>query len=301
MIAKKIKSSRKLRVFIITLLLSAFLWFINHLAGEFNVKVDIDVHITNIPAYYDSSHFSDSGFQINISGSGFALIRYHLKDQKTINIDFSQLKRQDAEDKHIFYVPKPVILESIQRELPSNISISEFDYSHISYSLTSYPKKKLPVYAKLDYQCADGYMVLGQVIILPDSILIEGPSKKISNIDSILAIHLFEEKLRDSVNISVPIEINDADAWMYSKTSVDIQIPVIKVKRLSWTDHFQAEIDGKVYVENIEMEAWVPEYTNKVKVKFRHKVKNNEIIITPQLNTQCRLIRFNPTRIPLLP
>ncbi len=299
MIAKKLKSSRKFRVFLIALLLSAFLWFINHLTREFNVNVNIDLHVKNIPEYYHTANFPDTSLQIEISGSGFGLIRYYLKDKTIVDLDFNQFSQQDAEDKHIFYIQKVDIVSAIQKELPGSITIREFDYSNISYSLTAYPTKKIPVITNLSYSCAEGYMVLGDILINPDSVLLEGPSKTIQTIDSILCAPVSLDNLEDTTKINVKLQMNEKDEWMFSRNTTDVVIPVTKVKRLTWTESFQTEVNGKLYSENIVFEAWVPVYVNKVQTRIRHKTSEKEIIFRPQLNTPSRLISFSPVSIPL--
>ena len=299
MIAKKLKSSRKFRVFLIALLLSAFLWFINHLTNDFHVNVSIDVHIKNIPAYYQSNQFPDTTLQLEITGSGFGLIRYYLKDKLPIELDFSSFTKKDAEDKHIFALPKADLMTHLQREFPGNLQITEFDYEELSYSITSYPKKKIAVFPTLNYSCANGYMVLGQIKIIPDSVELEGPSKIIGVYDSLFTNLITLNNLTDSVNINAQLSILESDAWMFSSTSVDIQSPETQVKRIKWNEQFQVEIEGKVIKEDLVFEAWVPVYLNKVKTKIKHKIKDREIIITPQIISPARLISFSPSIIPL--
>lgn len=299
MIAKKIKLSRKLRVFLITLLLSAFLWFINHLSGEFKVNVDVDVHLTNIPSYYNSQFFPDTCLQLEITGSGFGLIRYYLKDSAVVNLDFNQLTKQEAEDQHIFNAGKNYLIETIQKVLPGNIKISNFDYNQLQYSVTSYPSKNVAIYSDLEYDCAYRYMVLEPIQITPDSVHIEGSSKIINKIDSVFTAPVILKNLNDSVNLKAKLLIEEEDKWMFSTTEVQIIIPVVKVKRLKWIEHFKTDIEGKIIDKNIEMEAWVPENTNSVKIKFRYKIKNDEIILTPQVQSNLKLINYSPRVIPI--
>lgn len=300
MIAKKLKSSRKFRAFLIALLLSAFLWFTSHLSGKFNVNISVDVHIKNIPEYYNTNHFPDTSLKLEISGSGFVLLRYYLKDKTIVELDFNHLKKLDSEDKHNFYIQKADLIKAIQNELPGNITITEFDYSNLLYSITSYPKKMVPVIAKVSYNCADGYMVLGKITLEPDSVILEGPSKTIRLIDSVLSIPVELKDLKDSTNINIKLQIKENDAWMFSQDNVNIHIPVTKVKRMVWTESFQTEVNGTVYQEEIRIEAWVPVYINDVKTRIKHRITDNEIMLTPEISTPCKVIGFSPSSISLI-
>ena len=44
---------------------------------------------------------------------------------------------------------------------------------------------------------------------------------------------------------------------------------------------------------------WIPENTNSVKVKFRYRIKDDEILLTPQVRSNLKLINYSPRAIPI--
>lgn len=179
MIVPKIKTKRKFRVFFIALLLSSLLWFINHLSGEFTVSVNIEVRTLNIPESVSKENFPDTSIQIDIKGSGFSLIRYSLKKNTNISLEFSQFKIQSAEDKLIYYTEKSDLVSKIEDNIPKSLSIINIDNDILAYSVISYPKKKIPVSLQVQFSSDNNYLILGKVKIIPDSIDISGPQQEI--------------------------------------------------------------------------------------------------------------------------
>ena len=298
MIIPKIKTKRKVRVFFIALLLSFFLWFINHLSGEFTVNVNIKVHTLNAPESFSKENFPDTSIQIEIKGSGFSLIRYSLKKNTIISLEFDQFKIQSAEDKLIYYIEKSELISKIQDNIPKSLSIINIDNDILAYSVISYPKKKIPVSLQLDFSCDNNYLVLGKIKIKPDSIIISGPQQEIDIIDSILSKKIQLLKLQDSVEIDVPLILHSSNC-KYSKDKIKLFIPVTKVKKHIFIQEFSQEIEGVLYKKNIEIQAWIPEYMNELPISIQHRIKNKEIRLNIKTKTAARLISISPKSIPL--
>lgn len=200
--------NKKTTVYIICLLTASILWLINKLSNDYNIAVEVPVHITNVPEDTKIVARTDSMFYIQAYNRGFDLIRtqlFGIKEPLTIPFQSLSLKKSYL-NKQSFYL-NPILFD--------NAIIDKYNFKHISFehtdSLFVYTErliaKKVAIYIPINIDFAKDVELTQPITIAPDSITIFGSHSLINSIDSIAGETQYFSNLDHSVHKSVAIHL----------------------------------------------------------------------------------------------
>lgn len=208
----------KIKIF--SLLCSLFLWFYVTLGNQFEDIVQVPVETINEPVDKVLVKPLPKSISVKCRGLGGVLLQNRLKSLLSIPIDLSQYPK----DTEIVPSLDMITKDRIEKDLIP-VRIEQPKPIFIAYDL--FASKKVPIVSRLEFKPKQGYMQVGDVILSPDSLIIEGAAKEVDPID---AIYTESKVLQVFRSIEGEVELVDT-------TSSHVKVSAAKV-------HFKADIQG---------------------------------------------------------
>lgn len=125
------KNRPKYKVFITGVILASLLWVFNHLSNTFVVHDTMNINIVNSPI----TSINDTNVSVEITGKGFALVRYYFQKDEKVNVNFKSLKRKNNNEGTTYFLDKENMLRCAKKTLPENINIVNISTDTIIYQV----------------------------------------------------------------------------------------------------------------------------------------------------------------------
>lgn len=168
---------KKLPLIIISITFSIIIWGTISLSEEYYANVNVPLRVVGFPKGFSIGNEIPDNITIKLRGIGWKLFAVNLGKDVSYNISvngdsgFMQIKLMD----HL----------TDNRWMLSELDIIDIIPSSISVAIERRIKKKLPVVADLSLDFKAGYGLAKQVVIEPDSIVVDGPQSLISTLTEI--------------------------------------------------------------------------------------------------------------------
>jgi len=221
---------RKVFVFALALLISAFLWFINNMKTDTNVSVSIKYKLVNLTSNYINRDSCSEKLNFNLLGSGADLLKqkYFLPQRSLLNFDINKANLKFHTDSSVMYfVVKEYINSHYKNLFNDNVKINSITPDTIFlYNVSNLTSKKLPIKLDIKYKIPDEYL-LNKIEFLEENFVIVYGSQKI--LDNMTFV---KTKTRDlgTIDNSEPIslELERISDIKYSVTNIKIKFQIEK-------------------------------------------------------------------------
>ena len=182
-IVKKDKS--KFLTFLFFLLISALLWFIIKLSDEYTTQTAFTVVYTNAPV---NKWVSTSEQKVNLSfvADGFVTLRHNLvRDPNRMVVVSLEEVPYRLEGGNTYSYASQYVAERVADWLgvPSgNVTVND-DKQY--FNMEDLQQKELPVHVPLDVKTQRQYLVYGDPLVEPASIMVYGPKSVLDTMDAV--------------------------------------------------------------------------------------------------------------------
>jgi hypothetical protein len=139
---------------------------------------------------------------IFVEATGFKIFSCKLLN-KPIHLKTSKLQRKS---KDLYYFLPKKQKKNITQQLTSKLKIVEIIEDTIFLKIGTLETKKIPVQPNLKINYKVGYKLLGDVNLLPDSILVSGPKSKLKTIDKVQLKELMLTNVFEDFNQAVLVK-----------------------------------------------------------------------------------------------
>ena len=260
---KKSLQKRKVKIFLIFLFFSSMSWFINKLSEDYTGRAVFNVVYTNVP---DSLLFvgaSKDHIDVKLRASGFTFLGFGFKN-KTVTIDVSKAQQEEG----TYFVPRSGYQLQIEKQLPQSMEFMGVDEDDaIVLEIYMLETKKIPVIQRLQVDYSQNYMLEGEVVVQPDSILIQGPEALLDTIISIQteekSINNITEDFKEELQLQIPE--NNLNI-KYAATSVFISGKAVRFS--------EKIIEVPISVINMPEDFEIKLFPDTVKIVCRAKIDN---------------------------
>lgn len=171
---------RKVRVFIIFLLLSITAWFITRLSETYSHTVDFALNYTNQPEGMLMVDIPPEELGVRIRANGFQLLRYQLSPKK-IKIDLREVKHGDKG----YFISPQSYRNQIEQQLSQEIGLLQVPSDTLYMNFQQLRSKTVPVQIGGELDLAQNYMLEGELLLEPGQIHLLGPPSEIDSIEVI--------------------------------------------------------------------------------------------------------------------
>jgi hypothetical protein len=223
---------QKYLVFLFFVALSTLAWYIRALSETYSTDVRYPVRYINLPKNRILSQAPPENLNLRISADGFTLLGYKLKLKRPLRFDVNSFSLYSlSSDSSSVYILARYALERLTAELNEsnkNIQILSITPDTIFFNFSRLEKKKLPVVAMLKPNkilFARQHMLNGNPYVIPDSIIVSGPSIIIDTLKLVYTQVLDFQNLIDTVEKDIQLE-KFSDKVTFSVKKVKVFIPV---------------------------------------------------------------------------
>ena len=210
----------KLRYHILaaTFFLSAILWTSLNLNQSYEIEKNIPIRI-NINKPYSISGNIPLNLEVKFRGVGWNLIRLFTSLNLEFNYDINARKKDQ-----FVILTKDYLSNNMG--LSQNLQITSVYPETLFVKIEKYEEKYVKILPKLQINCSEGYQIVGNPVLEPDSIKIGGAVDILGNMD-----HLYTKYvIFDNVNAGISRNINISDSlnnilW-FSQNEVKLKINI---------------------------------------------------------------------------
>jgi hypothetical protein len=260
------KSGNRLFVFLICLVISAFIWFLIVLSKETNTIIEYPIVFENNPGNLVLISQSDSVLSLNVSSGSIALITLkYLSSRTPVKIDLSNVKF--SKDGNLFTTTMPTI--DITRKLINRMSVTEDHVTTTPQFITlvfeSISGVKVKVIPNLILDFEKQYQLSQEIQVIPDSVTIVGPKEMIHKIEYIETVSREVKKINQSQTISVILSLPE--------NAGDVKCIPEKVNVILTVDKFtESEIEIPIVCTEPGVE--IKTFPDKIKITYFVTLEN---------------------------
>ena len=202
MLQNKNRNNKMYHKFLLFIILSVFFWFMTKLSKEYDSTIEYPVSYINLPEDKLLQEAPVEVIEIHVKTTGFKLISATFFPTE-LKIDVSNLNWKSSTDYYLLLSQQRL---AIQKQMKTGVEIDFFINDSIHFNLGKLKNKKVLVKPLLDLSYATGFELNGNIITVPDSILISGPESILDTIDFVSTKLLQIKKLNNSIDQTIEIE-----------------------------------------------------------------------------------------------
>ncbi len=189
--------TKKIVTIVFIVVFSMMLWVFVSLSGEYFYSMRLPITFSGIPQDYAVSNYSEKEVLISLKGQGWQLaqITFGSQPEFVVNVRGNpgehKIAIRNALDQN--------------RWLSASVQINEFSPEEIQYRIEAVDSKKVPIIPDIEFKFRDGFGLVSDVRVEPDSIVVRGPKSVVKEITEIITVKRSYTNLDNTVveNISL--------------------------------------------------------------------------------------------------
>ncbi|MBL4663656.1 MAG: hypothetical protein JKY22_08915 [Flavobacteriaceae bacterium] len=219
---KKKRKASKIKSFLFFLLLALVFWVLTKFSEENTAAINANLVFTNLPSSVSISSKTTTDMEFDISANGFEFLSYNMKTP-TINIDVS---RYYEEGDTLISISGSELGEIIITNLGNDIRVGNLSLKTLSVHLDVIVSKKVPITFISEVSYREGYKMVGAPILIPDSVVISGPSAAVELVGSISTETYSNEDVSETQEGVIGLHIEKDSEISLSKETVSLRMVV---------------------------------------------------------------------------
>lgn len=186
------------KTFLLSFIFAAALWvYINlNLIYSLDVSIPLELRSNNSQALVEEI---PNSLEVTVKGKGWDLINILFKGDIRYNLDITKIKKDSRLATGQFV--------SDRLNIPQNVSIVEINPDTIYINFDKVYEKLVPVKNNLKLNLKEGFSIIGEPELTPDSISVKGAAKLLNNLKWIPT----EKKVIDNINSDISGTVNIKD------------------------------------------------------------------------------------------
>jgi len=273
--SETIKNKKRLRVFLLFLLLSLVFWMLIKLSKNYISDVEFNLAYTDIPQSKLLQNVPDQKIVLTLRTVGFKLLKYGLKP-RTLNYDLNDIERKKKSDLYFSLTKSKV--NFLQAQLSAETTVLKVKPDTLFFDLGVKKSKKVKIIPHLNVQFKPGFNLTKEKEFSPLTVTISGPGKAI---DTIKEVHseIFEMK---DISHSFEKKIKLITPSSSISLSTDEIIVKGKVQKIT-----QGTFILSYEIVNLPKKYIISTYPKEVKVVFQVALNDYNKISENNFKIQC--------------
>lgn len=198
---RKNHKASKIKSFLFFLLVALLLWALTKLTREYTGTVRTLIVYHNLPELTIIDEQTPKDLYFDITTNGFELLRYKLK-APIIKID---VKANLNEDSSEAVISNMNLVSLIRNQMNGDLQAKNLSISSLHIALNKIISKKIAVLANAKIGFAEGFKNLDSLRIVPDSVVISGPSSVLRKIHSIETTKLLIKNAKQDIQVNAKL------------------------------------------------------------------------------------------------
>lgn len=224
---------RKLLILFSAICVALILWTYVHLAGSYEVDLDIPIEVTSPPGYALAKELPRS-VHTKLRGPGWRLLLMDFTGKTKFSVDLAKRDPNLFVNSRFF-----VTLEDLSNSpsLPSEVRLLNIEPDSLELTFSREITKRVPIALRTDIECASGFTVVGQPLIAPVSVTLQGSNTILDSLAYFPTKLLKLRGLREGVTKQVELSDSLHDAVTNRSVNViSVKIDVQAVAERQFTD-----------------------------------------------------------------
>jgi len=268
------QNHKKLRIFLLFLLLATLFWSLIKLSKEYISEVEFELAYSEIPNNKLIQNEPDKKVKLTLKTVGFKLLNYEFK-KRVLDYSLTEIERKAGS---MYYSETRSNTNYLQAQLSAETIVLNVEPDTLFFDLGVKRSKKVPVVSQMTYQFKTGFNFVGDVTLSPTEISISGPEKVIDTIDEIYTFKDELNEISESFEYAVSLE-QPNDVIVLSEEKVTVKGEVDKITDGSYTLPFK--------VINLPRNVIISTYPKEVKVVYQVALKDYNKIPENSFRIQC--------------
>lgn len=209
-------SWRKILTFLFFVMLSSTFWVMQIYRQKFEASFAIPVKYVNIPDSIVFENDFPSEIRVRIKDDGGALFKYYFTRRKdSIRIDVRQAITDISND---------IVLQRLRKKLFASSELLSYYPVDISFTHAVLHKKQIPVIYDGHINLPSGYIIDGDLVIAPDSVIAYGSKE---SLDTLNFAHTEADTLNKIISYKdLFVQIRPIRGIKFIPNTVKLTIPV---------------------------------------------------------------------------
>lgn len=190
--------NKNLRIFLLSLVFASALWLYISLNLSYSLDVSIPIEILTTKSQALTEEIPNT-IDVKVKGKGWDLLNILISKDLKYSLDISKLKKDSK-----------IITEQFVNErlnLQQSVSILEINPDTISINFDKVFEKLVPLKNNIVLNLKEGYSIVGNPVLIPDSVKLQGASYLLNKIKFIPT----EAKVINNVNSDIQGVVNIKD------------------------------------------------------------------------------------------
>lgn len=229
---KIIIKETKWKTFLFFLLLAFLFWLMTKFSKEYPAAVAANINYVNMPTNATLGENNETDIQFNLFASGFQFLTYKLK-KPILVIDVAKY----ASKKNIkrIQLNSDQLLKEINLQFPSARSATGVSKDELEINLNPILRKKVPVNVSKELTFKNGYKLIGDIQVVPDSVEISGPNGAVKGITTLHTETIQLQNLEESTSKKIALIIPEIKDLVVNTTQVTTYVTVKEFTQKKFT------------------------------------------------------------------
>lgn len=232
---EKLRHDKRVVVFLICLLISSALWFLNALSKDYETTIEYPVRYVNLPENRFLANDPPSEFELMVTAHGFALLRNKL--HLTFTPIVLNVKRiiadSESADSKTYRITSSELVNRISSQISNEINIREIRPQSFTMILDSMESKRVKVIPDMNIQYQSQYNITSSITIQPPYVTVTGPGTIIDTISAVRTESKKFERVKDTIEESIDLALPEKVTASPQKVQLLIPVEEFTEKKLS--------------------------------------------------------------------
>jgi hypothetical protein len=256
----------------VCLFIATSIWLLIKLSKDYNYSTVLKVSYTNAPPGKAMSRKADSVFILTLRASGFHILYSKiLQSQPVLNIDISQIKLKKSGSYYEGGLQTTDLSLLIQAQLDGAEKLTDIYPRNINFRFENVYNRRVAVKPDIELNFRKQYGLYGHLLVVPDSVLISGPSEEIRKIKSVSTQPCKLNDVFSYINTTLPLMIKD------NRANIHFEQAVVRVMGLV-AQFTEASITVPVSCDSLPAAYTINTYPPKVRIFYRVAMPDYEKI-----------------------
>lgn len=268
------QNQKKLRIFLLFLLLATLFWSLIKLSKEYIAEVEFELAYSDIPNNKLIQNEPDKKVKLTLKTVGFKLLNYEFK-KRVLDYSLTEIERKGGS---MYFSETRSNTNYLQAQLSAETVVLNIEPDTLFFDLGVKRTKKVPVISQMDFQFKTGFSFVGDFVLSPSEINISGPEKVIDTINEVYTVNDELNDISETFEYSVALAPPN-DVVVLSEQTVVVKGEVDKITDGSYNLTFK--------VVNLPNDVIISTYPKEVKVVYQVALKDYNKIPENSFRVQC--------------
>mgnify|MGYP001549873219 CR=1 FL=1 len=265
-----IRLNRRVVVFLICLMVSAFLWVVQTLSQNYAVEIYFPVEYHNLPKDKVVANPLPQNIQASVKISGFNYLIYKIFHRnKIVFIDAKRLKK--SHERNNYYILPNSKIETISNQFNEDIEILKIEPDTIFFNFNKKISKQVRVKTNIAISYEENYQPTDSLTLSPKTITISGAKEIVEKIKFVETKPIVLKNVKNDVSLTLSI-LSSPQLKL-----VEITPDIVKAT-MHVTKFTEAVIELPLDFVNVPKRYSIKTFPDKINVKYNVSLENYEKI-----------------------